>query len=758
MEPFCDGMRGKRVPLKISKKQAVVAAVVLSSLILMADLFIGSDVLIPLGYLLPIALLRRSRDPVRLLAGAGILSVLVLLGLFGSEWPADVLPAVMNRLLVIAAIWLTARSNIAFVQEVEAMDARRQSAEKLQQQEQLLRMIMESTAEGIYGLDTQGNCTFCNTACVRILGFSSADELLGQNMHHLIHHHRTDGSEYPEEECSIYRAIRRQERVHVDDEVLYRKDGSSFPSEYWSYPIVRDGQLAGAVVSFVDITERLQQRAVANRLAAIIEHTQDAVISADLTGIVTSWNPGAERIYGYTADQMLGQSISRLFSPEQMGELQTLMQRLREGQAIEHHQTTRRHADGHQVDVSISITALRNSRGEITGAATISRDISKQKTAEERIRKVIESAPNGFVMIDRSGTISLVNSATESQFGYSRDEMIGQPVEMLLPERFRAEHPEKRTAFFETPTTRLMGGERELTGRRKDGTEFPLEIGLNPLRTDEGLFVLASVVDISDRLEAEAKQRAFHQELQERNREMEQFVYTISHDLKSPLVTMQGFIGMMAEDLAAGAYDDVSDAMQRVQRAGNHMSRLLTDLLQLSRVGTIRNEPEWVDVGAMLREIQEEMATRLAEVGTDLKIADNLPPAFADRVRLRQIFENLLSNAVKYGSDADQPCITVDGRTSGEMLEYSVADNGPGIPEEFHRKVFGVFQRLASDDEGTGLGLAVVRRIAKVHGGDVRLESEAGQGARFIVSLPASEAATAYAVGPFRLEVETEAS
>lgn len=739
-----------------NKHGAAITAGGLCLLILIVDLLNGTALAIELAYVVPLALLRRSSQSSAVLIGAAIMSVLVIIGLFGSAWSADPAVHAVNRLLAIAVIWLFARWNTSAAPQVGMREVPRDAADQLQQQEKLLRTIMESTAESIYGLDTDGNCTFCNNACVRTLGYDSADDLLGRNMHDLVHHHRPDGTGYPKEECRIYQAIRRQERVHVEDEVLFRRDGSSFPAEYWSYPIIRDGQLAGAVVSFVDITERQQQYQVAQHLATIIKHTQDAVISKDMEGRVTSWNPGAQRIYGYSAEEMLGQPISRLFHPAQAEELQSMLNKLNEGETIEHHETTRRHADGHMVDVSLSITALRNDRGEVVGAATISRDISRQKTAEERIRKVIESAPNGFVMIDRGGQITLVNSATESLFGYARTDLIGQPVEILVPERFRPEHPEKRLGFFKNPQTRLMGGGRELTGVRSDGSEFPVEIGLNPLQTDEGTFVLASVVDISARLQAEAQQREFNRELQERNQEMEQFVYTISHDLKSPLVTMQGFIGMMAEDLSAGAYDEVADSMQRVQRAGNHMSRLLTDLLQLSRVGTIRNDPEWVDVSAMLHEIEEELSTRLQAGGVRLQIQDSLPPVFADRVRLRQIFENLLSNAVKYGATAEEPVITVSGGRSEGCCEYSVTDNGPGIAEEHQRRIFGVFQRLSADEEGTGLGLAVVRRIAKVHGGDVRLESRPGQGAKFTVTLPASEEAVATASGPFRLESEAE--
>lgn len=381
----------------------------------------------------------------------------------------------------------------ALFQQRTAEEINERSAEALRERDVRISSLLNSTAEGIYGLDLDGKCTFANQACVDLLGYDSADELLGVNMHDLIHHTRPDGTSYAMHECRIYQAFREGQGVHVDDEVLWRKDGTSFAAEYWSYPIRRDGQVLGSVLTFMDIT---------------------------------------------------------------------------------------------------------------------------------------------------------------------------------------------------------------------------------------------------DRKEAEAAIQRINEELQQKNDEIQQFVYTVSHDLKSPLVTCKGFIGVMKEDAEDERWDEMLDSVSRLDRATDRLSELIEDLLQLSRVGVVRNEPEQIDVAELVRSIADDLSARLQQAGASLLIDDDLPDIVADRVRLGEVFENLLTNAIKYGCQGEEPRIVVGSETVQGELRYFVQDNGPGIPKEFHRKIFRLFQRLDVDQEGTGVGLTAVARIMEVHGGRAGVESEPGHGAKFWVSFP----------------------
>ncbi|MBI2481601.1 MAG: PAS domain S-box protein [Planctomycetia bacterium] len=358
--------------------------------------------------------------------------------------------------------------------------------------------------------------------------------------------------------------------------------------------------------------------------------------------------------------------------------------------------------------------------------------------SEEVFHAIVESAPTAVVMIDPLGNIALVNAETERLFGYARKELVGKPVEILVPARFQSEHPRYRSQFLDNPTTRRMGAGRDLYGIRKDGTEVPVEIGLNPIEAEEGIFVLSAIVDITERQRTEREIRRINAELVKKNEEIQQFVYTVSHDLKSPLVTCKGFVGVAREDLKDGLLEDVESSLARIEHATDRMGQLIQDLLQLSRIGTIRNEPEEIDVGLLVQSAISDLSTRIEEVNAVVSVQHDLPHVVADRVRLAQVFENLLTNAVKYGCRNDHPAIVIEGCVEDGEVRYCVRDNGSGIAPQFHERVFGLFERLDSDTEGTGVGLATVARIMDAHGGRAWVESDVGQGAAFWLAFPAT--------------------
>ena len=243
--------------------------------------------------------------------------------------------------------------------------------------------------------------------------------------------------------------------------------------------------------------------------------------------------------------------------------------------------------------------------------------------------------------------------------------------------------------------------------------------------------VLSAITDITEQKRAAATIRRANRELRHKNEEMEQFVYTVSHDLKSPLVTITGFVGMLREDLAEENRSGVLDAVDRIEHATRHMSALIEDLLQLSRVGTVTGTASAVDVYQVVRSIHERLAARIREVGATIEIDENMPSIRADRMRLVQLFENLITNAIKYGCDRPNPRIEIGAITVNDEVRFFVRDNGQGIAPEYHQKIFEMFQRLHSDQAGTGIGLAIVARIAQAHGARVWVESEPGNGATF---------------------------
>jgi PAS domain S-box-containing protein len=346
-------------------------------------------------------------------------------------------------------------------------------------------------------------------------------------------------------------------------------------------------------------------------------------------------------------------------------------------------------------------------------------------------RLVVESSPNGVVMVDRRGTIVLVNRETERLFGYTREELIGESIELLVPRRFRQSHPGVRQGFLNNPQARAMGAGRDLSAVHKNGTEIPVEIGLNPIETDEGFFVLASVVDIGPRKQAE-------EELRRSNEELERFAYVASHDLQEPLRTVASYVQLLSrryrDRLDADALDFIDFAVGGVRR----MQQLIEDLLAFSRVGTRGAPPVPTSMQAVFESTLASLHAALEESNATVT-ADPLPMVVADAGQLAQLLTNLLGNALKFRGE-EPPRAHVGAERTGPMWTVSVRDNGIGIAPEYFERIFVIFQRLHSREEyaGTGVGLAICKKIVERHGGRIWVESAPGEGARFSFTLPAA--------------------
>lgn len=370
--------------------------------------------------------------------------------------------------------------------------------------------------------------------------------------------------------------------------------------------------------------------------------------------------------------------------------------------------------------------------------ARLDREVSERTVAEERFRSVFEASPVGKLLIGPSGTILLANGVAASLLGYASDELTGRPVDVLVPPRQRDAHAEHRRRFHAEPEPRPMGAGRHLTAVRKDASEVPVDIALNPIATDEGRGVLASVVDISHRVRSERALEQANRELRRKNEELEQFVYTVSHDLKSPMVTISGFVGHIASDAAALGHAGIVDAARRVERACVRLRETLDDLLELSRAGRTVHQPERLDVRALLDRVLEAHHAAIAARGIRLELEAALPLVEADPLRLAEVFDNLISNAIRYGCTGAAPVIRIGAERAGGEARFFVEDEGPGVPAEFQERVFGLFVRLSAGGEGSGVGLAIVRRIVEAHGGRTWIESPPparARGARAWVAL-----------------------
>ena len=355
-----------------------------------------------------------------------------------------------------------------------------------------------------------------------------------------------------------------------------------------------------------------------------------------------------------------------------------------------------------------------------------------------KFRQLLEAAPDAIIVVDQRGKITLANGMTEKNFGYPTGELIGQSIEVLVPERFRETHVQHRNGYFNQPGTRPMGSGIELTARRKDGSEFPAEISISPLQTEDGMLVTAVVRDITERKQTQQALQKHAEELERSNAELEQFAYVASHDLQEPLRIVASYTQLIARRYKDKLDDDANEFIDFIVDGATRMQRLINDLLSYSRVGTRGQEFEATDLNKIFDSALKNLDLRIQDSEATVT-HDSMPTLMADGRQLLQVFQNLIGNALKFQGDVP-PKVHVGvalREDEGEYL-FSIHDNGIGIDPQYAERIFLVFQRLHGKSEypGTGIGLAICKKIVERHGGRIWVESEPGAGSTFYFTLP----------------------
>jgi PAS domain S-box-containing protein len=477
------------------------------------------------------------------------------------------------------------------------------------------------------------------------------------------------------------------------------------------------------------------------RYRMLVDGIRDyAIFMIDPHGLILSWNAGAERIRGYKAEEIIGRNFSCFF-PKQDIEQRRPEEILRLTAACGRHeeQDMRVRKDGSRFLASLTLTALRDRNGNLRGFSEFSHDLTKVKESETKYRGLLEAAPDAMVVVNPGGEIVLLNVQAEKQFGYRRDELVGQQVKNIIPEGFAERLIADDLRSAADALGQQIGTGIELIGRRKDGSEFPIEIMLSPLESAEGILVTAAIRNISVRKNAEEHLVKTVGELKRSNEELQQFAYVASHDLQEPLRMVASYTQLLAKRYKGRLDSDADEFIAFAVDGSTRMQGLIHDLLSYSRAGTNVMPLLRISSESVFKEALGSLRVTIEESGA-VVTHDSLPAIVTDGTQLAQVFQNLIGNAIRY-QGAQVPRVHVSATRKGSEWIFAVRDNGLGIDPQHFERIFVLFQRLHGPTEfkGTGIGLAICKKMLEGLGGRIWVESQPKKGSTFFFALPEKE-------------------
>ncbi len=637
------------------------------------------------------------------------------------------------------------------LQEKSTRDERERAIQSLRESEERVRLLLDSTAEAIYGINLLGNCTFCNASSLRLLGYESPRDLLGKQMHWLMHHTRPDGTRYPVEECQIYTAFRDGKGSHVDNEVLWRRDGSSFPAEYWSYPVMRDGEPIGSVVTFVDITARKQAEAnirrERDRAQQYLDIADVMLLALDVDGRVTLINRKGRSILGWEEHELLGRKWIDTFLPARTRDaLGESFRSLVAGNLL-HSENPVLTKSGQERMIAWRNTVLRDDAGQVIGTLSSGEDVTDRRRAEcelrrseARVQQLVESSIIGVAIGDLSGKLIDANSAFLALLRYTRQELLSGALrwDALTPPEFqdsdRHAVEQLKSVGVATPW------EKELI--RKDGTRISVLIGITALAAADGeIEGVAFVLDISERKQLEQQFRQA-----QKMESVGRLAGGIAHDFNNLLGVIIGYSEIFEEKL--DHEDPLRPKVEQIKKAGQRAALLTRQLLAFSRQQVL--EPRVLNLNLV---VTETLAMLRRLIGEDIELTSVPDPELglvkADQGQIEQIILNLAVNARDAMPQGGRLRIATRNAEldeiymrhhppviCGSYVMLSVSDTGCGMDHATQTRIFDPFFTTKEQGKGTGLGLSTVYGVVKQSGGYIWVYSEPGLGATFKIYLP----------------------
>jgi PAS domain S-box-containing protein len=644
---------------------------------------------------------------------------------------------------------LDSAEGILVTAAIRDISVRKEAERHLARMEGRYRGLLEAAPDAMVVVNQAGEIVLLNLQAEKQFGYRR-DELLGQPVTNIIPEGFAERL-IADGRRSAADALAQQIGTGIEL-IARRKDGSDFPIELMLSPLdSAEGILVTAAIRNISVRKEAERHLarMEGRYRGLLEAAPDAMVVVNQAGEIVLLNVQAEKQFGYHRDELLGQPVTniipegfaeRLLSDGLRSAEDALAQRI--GTGIE---LTALRKDGSDFPIELMLSPLDSAEGILVTAAI--RNISVRKEAdrllarmEGRYRGLLEAAPDAMVVVNQAGEIVLLNLQAEKRFGYRHNELLGQKVKKIIPQGFAERLIADELRSSEDALAQQIGTGIELQGRCRNGSDFPIELMLSPLGSGDEILVTAAIRDITNRKIAQAHLLQKVEELNRSNEELGQFAYIASHDLQEPLRMVASYTTLLGRRYKGKLDADADEFIGFAVDAAGRMQRLIQDLLTYSRVGS---------AGKKLSETSSEGALQQALVNLHAAIEENsalvthdpLPMVLADEVQLVQLFQNLVGNGIKYRRPGVVEIHIAAEHNGGQRWKFSVQDNGLGIEPQYFDKIFGMFQRLhkRTEYEGTGIGLAVCKRIVERHGGKISVESQPGQGSTFQFELAASD-------------------
>ena len=602
--------------------------------------------------------------------------------------------------------------------------------EEARETRDFLETILATSPDMVVTTDRKGFITFVNRAAVEVLGYKK-EELLGRHASEFY----VRGMETAREIKGIL--TRNEELRHYRMKFINREGEERWASLSSALLKDNEGKVIGTLGFFRDITPLVaaeeELRTSERRYRDLLQNSSDMILMMDMEGRYTLINRAAEEGLGYTTEEVVGKD-SLLLSRSDIERAKAEIRKLLKGERCEPFEVVVNTRKG-QIICELSVSLIRE-KDRASGFMAILRDITEKRRAEEELRgsmeryqRLLENSSDLIYTVDMEGRFASFNRVGEEITGFAEKDILGKHASVLVPQ----DALEKTEAEIR----KLLKGEKserfEANIRKFGKGLFIGEMNISLIREGErAIGTMGIVRDITEKRRAE-------EELRKKNEELENFVYSVSHDLKAPVVSIQGFSSIL---LTSSYLDKLDEAgkryLSRIQSNATRMQMIIADLLEFSRIGMTVNNFEDVSPRQIITDVLNVFGPRLK--GLKVDIQRELPAVRGNRNRIYQVFENLIGNSIAYMGDTESPMIKIGCEPRGEFHEFYVRDNGIGIDLKYHQKIFQIFQRLKDAGvEGTGIGLAIVKRIVESHGGSVRVESEKGKGATFYFTLPKAQ-------------------